>query len=400
MSPRSNRCKRSKRIGMQITSKTARYTRQGGLSLVELLIAMVLGLSLAAGVVQIYVGTSTTERDQDARLRIQENGRFALNFLGNEIRMSGYLGCQGSIQGSSVNNTLDTPPATLQPETGIQGWEAAGTAPGDINNSVANVATISSTTAEWSTGGAGFNIPNVQAVPNSDIVRLWGGWGNSGTVTDVDNSGADPIIQAEAAVGIQANDFLIISDCEQVDFVQACAVAPTGGTATTVNITLSTACNPGNLGTAFVTSVEPAEVIRLEGALYYVGKRDNNANNPPALFRSVLADNGTAGPGEELIEGVESMQLLYGVNTDQDIRATVDTYLTADNVTNWDEVISVRISLLLQSPEDGTVPSPQPYIFDGVTYDGGAGNGELPADERVRRVFTSTVSLRNRALGT
>ena len=95
------------------------------------------------------------------------------------------------------------------------------------------------------------------------------------------------------------------------------------------------------------------------------------------------------------------MQLLYGVNVDQDIRATVDAYLTADNVTSWDEVISVRVSLLMQSVEDGTVPAPQGYTFDGVTYDGGGGgNGELPADERARRVFTATISLRNRALGT
>lgn len=376
------------------------FHRMSGLSIIELMIAMVLGLTLAAGVVQIYVGTSATERDQDARLRMQENGRFALNFLGNEIRMAGFLGCQGSIQGSSVNNTLDGPPATLQPETGIQGWEAAGTDPGTINNSVANAATVSSTTAEWTTGGVGFNIPDVQAVPNSDIVRLWGGWGATGLVTDIDNTGADPVIQAEASTGIAANDFLIISDCEQADFVQACQVAPTGGAATTVDITLSAGCNPGNLGAAFVTSVAPAEVIRLEGSLYYVGKRDNNANNPPSLFRSVLTATGTAGPGEELIEGVESMQLLYGVNVDQDVRATVDAYLPADQVTNWDEVIAVRISLLMQSANEGTVPSPQPYTFDGVTYDGQDGNGDLPQDERVRRVFNSTISLRNRALGT
>ncbi|MCI5107096.1 MAG: PilW family protein [Pseudomonadales bacterium] len=380
--------------------RTPGFYKISGLSIIELLIAMVLGLTLAAGVVQIYVGTSTTERDQDARLRMQENGRFALNFLGNEVRMAGYLGCQGSIQGSSVNNTLSAPPATLQPETGIQGWEADGTAPGEINNSANNVATVASTSAEWSTGGAGFNIPNVQAVPNSDIMRLWGGWGNSGPVTDIDNSGSDPIIQAEASIGISVDDFLIISDCEQADFVQACAVAPTGGPATTVNITLSTACNPGNIGAAFVTSQDPAEVIRLEGALYYVGKRNNDANNPPTLMRSTLTAIGTAGPAEELIEGVESMQLLYGVNVDQDVRATVDAYLTADQVTNWDEVISVRVSLLLQSVNDGTVPAPQSYTFDGVTYDGGVGNGELPADERVRRVFTATISLRNRALGT
>ncbi|MEQ8956199.1 MAG: PilW family protein [Gammaproteobacteria bacterium] len=380
--------------------KTPAFHKYSGLSLIELLVAMVLGLTLALGVIQIYVSTSATERDQEARLRMQENGRFALNFLGDEIRGAGYLGCQGSIQGSSVNNTLDAPPNTFQPETGVQGWEAGGTAPGTINNSVANAATVSSTTAEWTTGGAGFNIPNVQAVPNSDIIRLWGGWGNSGTVTAVTNPPPNPpVITVTTDSGIQANDFLIISDCEQADFVQACNVVD-NAPALTLTVTINGTCNPGNIATAFVTSAAPAEVMRLEGAFYYVGKRNYVATNPPSLFRSVLSATGTAGAAEELIEGVESMQLLYGVNTDQDVRATVDAYLTADNVANWDEVIAVRVSLLMQSVEDGTVPAPQPYTFDGVTYDGGGGNGALPADERARRVFTATISLRNRALGT
>jgi len=69
------------------------YRKYKGLSLIELLIAMVLGLTLATGVVQIYVGSSTTERDREARQRMQENGRFGLNFLSQEIRMAGYLGC-------------------------------------------------------------------------------------------------------------------------------------------------------------------------------------------------------------------------------------------------------------------------------------------------------------------
>ncbi|MDA1369452.1 MAG: PilW family protein [Proteobacteria bacterium] len=384
--------------------KTLNPKHSVGLSLIELLIAMVLGLTLASGVLQIYASSSATERSQDARLRMQEGGRFALNFLGNEIRMAGYLGCLGSMQGSGANNTLNAPPNTLQPGTGIQGWEAAGTNPGVVNNSANDVATVASTTAEWTTGGVGFNIPTVQAVPNSDILRLWGGAGDAGAVISIDNTGGDPIVAAEAAIGIAVNDFLIISDCEQVDFVQACAVAPTGGGASTVDITLSTACNPGNLATAFVTSVapagSPAEVIRLEGVLYYVGKRDDTATNPPSLYRAVLDTDGTLAAPEEIIEGVESMQLLYGVNVDQDVRATVDAYLPADLVTNWDEVISVRVSLLMQSIEDGTTSEPQAYTFDGVTYSAAGGGGSLPQDRRARRIFTSTISLRNRALGT
>ncbi len=375
-----------------------------GLSLIELLISMVLGLTLATGVVQIYAGSNTTERDREARQRIQENGRFASNFLSQEIRMGGYLGCLGALEGATVNSTLNGPPASFQPQFGVQGWEATGTNPGTVNNSASDVATVSTATAEWTNGAVGHVIPTVQAVPNSDIIRIWGSAGSSGIVTSI-TQGVTPTIQAESDVGIAVNDFLIISDCEQADFVQACVVAADPGPATTSTISLSTACVPGNIASSPISSTtdvaNPAEVVRLEGTMFYVGKRGDVATNPPALFRRQLSATGTVDVAEELIEGVESMQILYGVNLDQDVRSTVDTYLPADLVTDFADVISVRISLLMQSVEDGTVPSPQQYTFDGVLYDGSGGvNGALPTDTRVRRVFVNTISLRNRALGT
>lgn len=364
---------------------------------------MVLGLTLATGVVQIYAGSNTTERDREARQRIQENGRFATNFLSQEVRMAGYLGCLSSIIGASVNSILDGPPATFQPEFGVQGWEATGTNPGVINNSANNVAVVATNTAEWTNGEAGHVIPTFNAVPNSDIIRIWNAAGSPAQVSNI-TEGATASIQAESDAGIAVNDFLIISDCEQADFAQACVVTPDGGGATTSTITLSSACNPGNDSPAVISSVtsvaDPAEVVRLEGTIFYVGKRDDTATNTSSLFRRQLSATGTAGAAEELIEGVESMQILYGMNLDLDVRNTVDGYLPADLVTEFSKVISVRITLLMQSVEDGSVPAPQPYTFDGVVYDGGAGNGDLPADTRVRRVFTNTISLRNRALGT
>ncbi|MCG8416261.1 MAG: PilW family protein, partial [Pseudomonadales bacterium] len=316
-----------------------------------------------------------------------------------------------SMEGLSANDVLDHPVnSTMQPGYGIQGWEAAGTAPGDINNSVENVATIASTNAEW-TGAdfAGFNIPTVQAVPNSDIVRLWGGVGNPAVVTSINNTvdPDGPQVITTTNAGIEVNDFVIISDCEQADFAQACEVTNVGLVTT---IIMSQACPMGNEAGATLTSfamtappatvASTAEIMRLEGSLYYVGKRDDDATNPPTLFRAVLDTDGTIAAPEELVEGVESMQLLYGVNTDQDVRATVDAWLTADQVFDWDEVIAVRISLLMQSVEDGTVPDPQPYVFNGVTYNGVGANGDLPEGARARRVFQTTISLRNRAIGT
>lgn len=368
-----------------------------GLSLIELLIAMTLGLTLAAGVVQIYVGSETTERDREARQRMQENGRFAMNFLLREIRMAGYMGCTSDIDPADVNVTLvGGVPASYQPLTGIQGWEAGGTDPGTVNNSANDVAVVSSTTAEWTTS-ASSTIATFNAVPNSDIVQLWTASSSNSSIDSL-NPGNSPVVKV-IEFPVEDDDILMFSDCSGADIVQVCNKS--SGSSGTINLILNSSCAPGNVSPLNLQTGVGGQVVKVQGTMFYVGKRGNTAANSPALFRSELASDGTAGAAEELIEGVESMQILYGVNLDADVRNTVDSYLPADLVTDWGEVISVRVSLLMQSVEDGTVPSPQAYVFDGVTYDGGGGgNGTLPADNRVRRVFTSTITLRNRALGT
>lgn len=374
--------------------------QQSGLSLIELLIAMVLGLSLAAGVVQIYVGNSTTERSQEARARLQDNGRFALNFLAQEVRMGGYLGCLSGIDEDTVNNTLTAPPNSFQPEFGIQGWEADGTDFGTISNSVNNVAVVDTDDGGWGTAGGNI-LPSINAVPGSDIARIWSAAGTPAIIRSVTQGIPEPVINIDTIPDLQEGDILLLSDCDQADWVQACEIDPVGGGATS-DITLAPAsgdCSPGNTNNSPITVAPGGEAVRLEGTLLYVGKRGNTATNTPALFRHQLGDDATPGASEELIEGVENMQIVYGVNLDSDSRNTVDTYLAADLITDWRAVISVRISLLMQSVEDGIVPAAQAYTYMGVTYDGVTGNGDLAPDRRVRRVFNSTVNLRNRALG-
>ena len=110
-------------------------------------------------------------------------------------------------------------------------------------------------------------------------------------------------------MGIAVNDFLLISDCAQVDLVQACLVTD-NSPASNSTITLSTACTPGNVASSTISSETDdaskiwAEVIKLQGTLYYVGKRGGTATNPPALFRRQLSATGTAGTAEDLSEGV------------------------------------------------------------------------------------------------
>ncbi len=115
----------------------------------------------------------------------------------------------------------------------------------------------------------------------------------------------------------------------------------------------------------------------METRAYYIR---TGANGLPAIYQRIGLN-----AAEELIEGVEGMQILYGEDTDNDSNS--DRFLSADQV-DMEEVVAVRISILLQSITDALTTGSQSYTFNGTTV--------TPTDHRVRRVFTTTIALRNR----
>lgn len=110
--------------------------------------------------------------------------------------------------------------------------------------------------------------------------------------------------------------------------------------------------------------------------------------------------NSNGGGQQELIEGVESMQILYGVcsKADTDGDGVNDTsvvnppYVNAATVGgNWVNVCSVRIHLLLVSLENNVVSEPQTIFFPADT------NTQWPVNDRcLRQAFSTTVRIRNR----
>ncbi|MFT5720274.1 MAG: type IV pilus assembly protein PilW, partial [Motiliproteus sp.] len=92
--------------------------------------------------------------------------------------------------------------------------------------------------------------------------------------------------------------------------------------------------------------------------------------------------------GDELVDGVENMQILYGVDLNND--KTPDYFVDADIVNaagNMDKVVSVQIHLVVRSLRDNmTEPAPIEYY----------GGPEPVHDRRLRKVFMTTVAIRNR----
>ena len=75
----------------QISVSPSRH--QVGLTLIEIMIALLIGVFLLGGIIQIFIGSKQTYRMQENLSRLQENGRFAMYSLDHDIRMTGYWGC-------------------------------------------------------------------------------------------------------------------------------------------------------------------------------------------------------------------------------------------------------------------------------------------------------------------
>lgn len=368
---------------MNRAARHAHPQRQTGVTLIELLVATAVGVLLLAGVIQIFAGNSQTNRFNDSLARIQENGRFAIEELTREIRMAGFLGCTGQLGLVAVNNTLGaTAPASFDPFTGLQGWEANGTGPGEVLALDFAAAPADVTGGGWTTAAGTAPLPAFQAVPGNDVIRIWRGGEATGRIIAT----AGDTVTLTASPQFQDGDMVVLSDCQSIDLVRACDVT------TAADTELDMAGCPGGEPSSTLPLVRGtgvgAQANRLVGTIFYVGKRGNDAASPPALFRQRIGGNGALLGAEELAEGVESLQIVYGVDDTGDRR--LDRYVTADAVDDWTRVLAVRVSLLLVAPDNNIVDPGQQVTFNDAD--------QLPGDRRLRQTMTTTISLRNRTL--
>ena len=198
-------------------------------------------------------------------------------------------------------------------------------------------------------------------------------------------------LEKPAGTGIPQGTPLVISDCEYANVFTNTSAVPSGGT--TANVARTTAAIsplpsgaivvPRNIAVNFPTYRVGSMVTAVETIVYYVSP--SASGRGPALWRIV----GNGAP-QELVEGVERLEVQYGEDTNDDL--LVDVYRDADAVVNWPSVIAVSIAVLLRSPEEGLDEA------GGQTWDMlGTVVGPF-VDRRPRILFTTTATVRNRAV--
>lgn len=328
--------------------KTRISGAHSGFTLVELMIAIVLGLLLTAVVAEVYINSKKTYRVSDNLARVQESGRYILEELGRDLRMAGYVGCAKFVP--ITNNAKPPTSAWLAFSQAVNGYELPSV-PGGLT--VAEVL-------------AGTDVIQVQRAIGGDL-RLAGNYAPNNANIQITSN----------LYSYQAGDVLLISDCSSADIFGANSVSSGGGN---VTITHSTSNNlTPKLSKIYTPS---AEIMKLSTNIYYIG---TGASGCPANTLCRKALSGITLVAQPLIDNVENLQIDYGEDTNADTSA--DKYVDATTVGNWSNVVSVRFSLLVRTGESTLADSAQTYTYYGTSH--------TATDRYMRRVFTETVTLRN-----
>ena len=371
---------------------------QNGLTLVELMVAMTIGLFMLIAIGLVYSTSKTGFSYAANTVRMSEDATFALDMMSRDIRMAGYAGCTGS----NVKASGDTPPVDLftpkldaiasQPVSGPQ-------KPNPFSGVIAGnlLPIFTSRNAVW-----GF-VPN-----DSAALGVLGGSAQTYTLSTTSPilylaGGSSQALQISSAVAAAADDiaigadtynwgnnvnptFMIISDCKGSEMFRADSVTP-NGTASKIThaATTNDSANLSNLYGA------DAIVTPLVTSVYFLATRAGAG--APSLYRRSF--NGAEATVEELIPNVSAIAFHYGINTSNtsagDPTFRADAYITdAALVTDWSRVVGVRMGLILASEDNGkaAVAGQSVAWIDGTF--------SPPTDSRLRRAYSTTVSIRNR----
>ncbi|BAV96991.1 PilW family protein [Lysobacter enzymogenes] len=393
---------------------------QNGLSLIELMIALVIGSLLMLGLVQVFSASRAAYQLSEGLARVQENARFAIDYMQRDLRMVGHLGCvsdqtrfmstPAGFHSAFVAQTrpseaqLAAAPEPIQFHVSVQGFEATGTGPGGAVTLPASGA--------WSGAPALPDyIKNLVPAPaaGSDIVvvRYFSGEGaplssytsGASTALTVDKAHWDMAL----APGIGASDPAMfgVADCVGAVAFQASQIENAGGS---VKLTVNqSGLNQSSLITDNFALGQAMLYRAVSEAFYIASRPDGTPGLYRARFGSTAGGTAMTPQVEELVRGIENMQLIYGMDSQTDpgraptgfiaSQMVADKVQTGSSTLPWRRVGLIQVALMSRAndPSSAIAPSEIPRLL-GVQV-------APPADSRYRAVYETTIAMRNRLYG-
>ncbi len=329
---------------------------QTGYTIIELLVALLLGAVLLLGAIQVFDSSREGARVQNAMSSIQDGGRLAMEFLSRDIRNADFSGCV--TDPTLITNNLN--PASAAYVAGIHDFFALG----GINGvAEANGMTIDNIDPE-----NGAVLETYDVIDGTSTISIVGALPACDGISVLDASAADEDdpLNLRAACDIDAGTVLLVSDCNQGDiFVKT---NPAGGTQ--IEHTAAPVGGFSNLGNTFTEIYKADAQILVPFMREYFVAEGSNGNN--SLYRR---DNGSV---RELITNVTDFQVIYGQDSMPALDGDGAADLFGDNFADMTRVVSARVSLTVRSDE-ALIREP--------------GDAE---SRPITRTYSSTTGIRNR----
>lgn len=324
-----------------------------GFTLIELMVAMLLGLIVIGGVISVFIAGQQTYRANEALSDVESGSRTSFEMMARDLRDVGFTGCDNS--SGRVANVINGN-ATLWYANWampLQGYDDASTDP-----------VLSALT------GAG------APVSGTSSVHVLGTTNTDVSVGSASGSPSSFNINA-ATTQLAAGDIIMLCDFDHATLMQ---IATYSGTS--VGFTSATTPTPGNCSTGLgfptlctatgnaYTFVTNARINLLTASVWYIGTNPASGKSLYRLPVTYASAGAAASMPQEMVRNVQSMQIKY-------LQPTGTDFTNAAGVTSWAAVNAAQVTLTLQSTNPkASVNNAAPLV----------------------RQFTSTTTMRNRVL--
>ena len=346
----------------RLTASSFQLRAQAGLTLVELMISMAIGLVLMAGMATLIAQQSATRTELDRTGRQIENGRYALTLLQDDIQHAGFYGQYASEFAALtvLPNPCDASAAMVSAALAmpLQGYDAPNTVPAPLLTCLPDENHI-----------RGTDILVVRRLEASDtlptISTLEAGqiYVQTTPIAKVTASGPDPTPSTPSVYSLLKQDGVTAAELrkyvEHIYFLSPCNIYAAGAA------TCTSAADNGRP----VPTLKRLEMIMVAGVTTMVTV--------------------------PLVEGIENMQFDYGVDNTGVSGALGDgtpttPFVTAPAVADWPNVMAVQVNLLARNSD------PSGGYVDKKTYQLGVAGTLAPIlDAYKRHAYSANVRVVN-----
>ncbi len=294
--------------------------RQKGLTLVELMVAMILSLLLIAGASSMFLGSKKTFKVQEESARIQENIRYVVSRMIRDISPAGFYGCAPSAQDgkSQIHSTVTS-------EDGLY----------DFSHAI--------------TGAEGGNTPDSLtvrfALPESSL-PITAPMTPQDTTVQVDST-------HPAYSQFEAGDIITVSDCSLIAaFMVTNKPGDNGHLEHRSGVSIKGVTNSKAETTHYFggKSYSSAMAIKMDAVTYDLGKTTSGDAEDETTISSLYAKR-LGGLRQEILSGVEDFQVSYGIDDTDPPDGASDRYISWDTIAEKEKnrIASLRITLTINS---------------------------------------------------